>query len=83
MNAGAPDTAILTRSAFITPRTIFQDFRGLNLKAGSDGSSACAPQVNFVATNWHVLFHAIKQRRGMDLPTDLWRIKLRRHIEKA
>src|SRR6266850_3132074 len=82
MNAGAPDTTILTCSAFITPRRAFPDFRCFNLKTRVGGSTNGASHVNFIATDWRVLFHAMKQRRGPNLPTDLWRIKLRRHIEK-
>src|SRR6266581_430287 len=83
MNARAPDTTILTCSAFIAPLVAFQDFRCLNLETRVGDSTTGAPHMDFIATNWLEMFHAMKQRRGTNLPADLWRIKLRRHIENA
>src|SRR5712692_2012308 len=83
MNAGAPDTTIRTCSAFITPRVAFPDFRYFHLKTRVSGSTTGPPHVDFIATDWRVMFHALEQRRGTNLPADFWRIKLRRHIEKT
>jgi len=84
MHAGAPDTTIRTCSAFISPRRAFPGFfRCFNVKTRVDGSATGASHVDLIAADWLVMFHVLEQRRGANLPADLWRIELRRHIEKA
>src|SRR5512141_474066 len=82
MNVGAPDTTILTCSAFIALSVAFPDFRWFNLKTWGGSSTTGTAHVDFITTDWRVPFHIMQQRCGADLPTDLWRIKLRRYVEK-
>ncbi len=83
MNAGAPDSSILTCRAFPTHHMAFPGFRGFDAKTGIDGPTTGAPHVDFIPADRRMLFHATKHRHSSNLPADLGRIEFRRHIEKS
>jgi hypothetical protein len=60
MNAGTPNTTILTCSTFIRRRIAFLDIGCINPKTRIGGSPTGTPHVDFIATNRRSMFQVRK-----------------------